>query len=102
MRINKELAKKIGDKLKINYEVVPFEEWHYALNVELEHGSRLGQMVNITKDDPLKTAKIALAHLIEDPRYYKFLKSMETKREKYWENKTKPDIFLFAKPKHSK
>ena len=40
------------------------------------------------------TSKIALAHLIEDPKYYKYLVLMEQKREKYWSKKKKPNIFL--------
>lgn len=36
---------------------------------ELEHGCR-SPATNITCDDPIMTAKIVLAHLVEDPHYY--------------------------------
>jgi hypothetical protein len=36
---------------------------------------------------------IALAHYMEFPDYYKRLKKMEERAEKYWKNKKKPDIF---------
>lgn len=58
------------------------EDFAYGMNVELEHGSQLGKNTNVTNDDPLKTAKVALAHMKESPLYYKELKKMEAKLEK--------------------
>ncbi len=40
-----------------------------GMNIELEHGTR-NPMTNITNDDLILTAKIALAHLMEYPDYY--------------------------------
>jgi len=57
-------------------------------------GNKISHLTNITKNNLDMTAKIAIAHLIEDPRYYYYLKMMETKRDKYWSNKNKPNIFL--------
>jgi hypothetical protein len=93
VRITKQQAKDLGEHFKINFNIVPFEEWHHGLKVELEHGSKFGQLTNVTKNALDKTAKIAIAHLIEDPRYYHYLKKMEEKREEYWKNRNKPDIF---------
>ena len=53
----------------------------------------MASWTNVTKNALDKTAKIAIAHLIEDPRYYKYLKKMEEKREEYWEIRNKPSIF---------
>lgn len=86
VRITKKQAKILGEHFRINFDVVPFEEWHHGLKVELEHS-------DVTKNALDKTAKIVIAHLIEDPRYYLYLKKMEEKREKYWEIRNKPDIF---------
>ena len=95
IKINEEEALYLGEFFKINFDVVPFDEWMYGLNVELEHGSKLGLVTNLTNNDSTKTAKIAIAHLIEDPRYYKYLKIMEYTREQYWSKKnSKPSIFL--------
>jgi len=57
-----------------------------GLDVELEHGKR-DPITNVTNDDPILTGKIALAHLNEFPDYYKRLKDMEEKAEKFWEKK---------------
>lgn len=87
MKISKRDAKLIGDKLKINFDVVVFDEWHSGLDIELEH-------FDLTKGDLRKTARIAIAHLKEDPSYYKYLIQQEAKREKYWSTRIKPSIFL--------
>lgn len=93
MKFTKKQAEKIGNELNLNFKVVNLDEWLFGLNVELEHGKLLGKKTNITDNNLKKTAQIALAHLIEDPKYYKFLKQMEEKREKYWKTHTKPNIF---------
>ena len=46
------------------------------MDVELEHGLH-EVLTNVTDDDPLVTAKIALAHLREFPDYYTRLERME-------------------------
>jgi len=93
-------AKKLGKYFHINFKVVPFKEWQHGFNVELEHGSKFGSLTNISNDNPKVTAKIAIAHLKEDPRYYYYLNKMESAREKYWNKKgitSKPSIFLHPK-----
>lgn len=45
------------------------QELKTGMNHELEHGTENG-ILNVSNDDPIISAKIALAHLIENPRYY--------------------------------
>lgn len=93
MKITKKIAKDLAKHFNLNLNIVPLDEWLNGLTIELEHGTKISNLTNITNNDLYITAKIALAHLIEDPRYYKYLVLMEQKREKYWENKIKPNIF---------
>ena len=71
-------ARRIGEKLKIDWASSPFdvEQYRMGLNVELEHGARDPQ-TNVTNDDETLTGKIALAHLNEFPDYYTRLERME-------------------------
>jgi hypothetical protein len=87
MKITKQQAKKIGDKYKINFDIVPLNEFLNGLNIELEHE-------NITNNDIKMTVKIALAHLEEDPRYYYYLEKQEKIRQLYWSSRHKPSIYL--------
>lgn len=82
--INIDKAKEIGDLLGINYKIIPLRVWHYAVNVEMEHGSKYGELTNVIKDDPILSGKIALAHLIEYPDYYQRLYKMEKEAKQYW------------------
>lgn len=77
MKITKKEAKKIGEKLKIDWKKIPFSEFYAGMNVELEHGSKLGKKTNVTGNSPIKTGRIALAHLEEDPKYYTKLAKIE-------------------------
>lgn len=65
---SKKVAKQLG--LDFSKEEFSFEEFHKGINVELEHS-------NVTKKSPTMSAKIALAHLKEDPHYYKKLEKVE-------------------------
>jgi hypothetical protein len=56
------------------------------MDVELEHGLR-DLKTNVTRDDPVITGKIALAHLNEFPDYYDRLEKLEEEAEKYWGNR---------------
>lgn len=93
MYITKKQAKRLGTLFTINFDIVPFDEWHDGLNIELEHGTKFGNLTNVTENHLKQTARIVVAHLIEDPRYYYFLKKMEARRDKYWSTRTKPSIF---------
>ena len=56
-------------ELNINFDKFPPEDFLTGLNIELEHGL-INESTNVTYDDLLLTAKIALAHLNEFPNYY--------------------------------
>jgi len=69
-------AVEIGKKLNIKFDKFDVEQFKIGLNIELEHGTKSPE-TNITDDDPIMTAKIALAHLNEFPKYYDALLKME-------------------------
>ncbi len=75
-------AEEVAGVLGIDFGAVPFtlEEFRRGMNVELEHGRR-DLETNVTGDDPIKTGKIALAHLREIPDYYARLAKMEAEAE---------------------
>lgn len=79
-------AKKTGEMLGINWSKFDVEQFRMGMDVELEHGT-ITPLTNATDNDPLKTGKIALAHLLEFPDYYTRLAKMENEAEKYWEGK---------------
>jgi hypothetical protein len=83
-----EQAKEIGEKLGIDWSLFDVEQFRMGLNVELEHGT-VNNNTNVTNDDPLKTGKIALAHLSEIRDYYTRLAEMELEGESFWKNKDK-------------
>lgn len=76
-------AKKAAEALNIsNAELLnyAYAALAWGMNVELEHG-RINSKTDVTGDDPIQTAKIALAHFHETPRYYLRLAEMEGKEE---------------------
>ena len=81
-----EEAREYGERLGIDWKRFDVEEFRVGMDVELEHG-RADNLTNVTNDDPLTTAKIALAHLNEFPDYYTRLMKMEKEAEAYWEGK---------------
>jgi hypothetical protein len=93
MKISKSLSIKLAKKYNINLDVLDIEDWYYGLNVELEHGSKFSKLTNITNNNIELTAKIVIAHLIESPRYYRFLRKLEDREDKYWSTRNKPNIF---------
>lgn len=77
----KDIASRLGTKLSTK----GLGQFKKGLKVELEHGkeaTKEGINANVTNDDPIKTGKIALAHIKEYPRYYNGLKTMEDKEYK--------------------
>lgn len=84
----KEDALIIAKALKIDFDKEKFDldEFTVGVNVELEHGSKYFES-NVTKNDPIVTGKIALAHLKEFPDYYTRLKQLEEEAKKYWSGK---------------
>jgi len=83
-----EQARDLGSQIGIDWDTARFdvEQFRMGLDVELEHGTR-DAATNVTDDDRLTTAKIALAHLNEFPDYYTRLAAMEKEAEAYWEGK---------------
>lgn len=79
-------AKKIGESLGIDWSQFDVEQFRMGMDVELEHGT-VDTNTNVTDDDPLKTGKIALAHLNEFPDYYTRLYKMEEEAEAFFGKK---------------
>jgi Protein of unknown function (DUF5661) len=78
-----EEARRIGAEIGIDWASAPFdvEQFRMGMDVELEHGLH-DPSTNVTHDDPVVTAKIALAHLNEFPDYYTRLARMEQEAER--------------------
>lgn len=55
--------------LNVNFDKFSLQEFLEGINIEREHG-KINPKTNVTNDDLLMTAKIALAHLNEYPNYY--------------------------------
>ena len=70
-------AKKIGDRIGVNWKNIKRKEFTDGINVEREHWSAISPRTNITKNNSIETWKIALAHLTEMSDYYTKLKKME-------------------------
>jgi hypothetical protein len=77
-QITDDQARDAGSQIGIDWETAPFDvdQFRRGMNVELEHGLH-DPSTNVTGDDPVVTAKIALAHLNEFPDYYTRLDRME-------------------------
>ena len=62
------VSRQISDAImkKMGYTFNP-EEFHMGMNVEMEHQ-------DVTNGNVVTTAKIAAAHLTENPKYYTLLK----------------------------
>jgi DNA-directed RNA polymerase alpha subunit len=78
-----EEAKKIGEKLGIDWSRFDVEQFRMGMDVELEHG-KISPKTNVTNDDPILTGKIALAHLNEFSDYYDRLEKLEQEAKKFW------------------
>lgn len=59
----------VAKLLDVKFDKFTPEEFLEGINVELEHG-KISPTTNVTNDDLILTAKIALAHLNEFPNYY--------------------------------
>lgn len=59
----------VANALCINFDKYNIDDLLRGMNIELEHGS-INQLTNVTNDDLILTAKIAIAHLNEFPNYY--------------------------------
>lgn len=59
----------IAEKLGIDFNKIPVDDFLTGVSIEFEHG-KLNEATNVTNDDLEKTVKIAVAHLNELPNYY--------------------------------
>ena len=59
----------VKEKLGLNFKEFTIVDLLNGMNIESEHGT-INPYTNVTDDDIIKTAKIALAHLNEFPNYY--------------------------------
>lgn len=78
-----EEAKLIGERLGVKWDKFDIEQFRMGMDVELEHGTA-DPKTNITNDDSVMTAKIALAHLNEFADYYTRLVELEKEADEYW------------------
>lgn len=85
--INIKTAKNLAILYNINLKIIGLKQWVTGLNIELEHR-------DITHENLLLTAEIAIAHLEEYPDYYKRLVKLEKNANNYWNKRQKPNIFL--------
>ena len=76
-------ARAAGSAIGIDWTSAPFdgEQFRMGMDVELEHGLH-DPTTNVTDDDAVFTAKIALAHLNEFSDYYTRLARMEQEAER--------------------
>ena len=75
-QLTPERVKFLGNLLNVNWQKVDINEFAQGLWTELEHGLLIPRL-NVTNDNLVQTAKVALAHLVEDPQYYTKLKTIE-------------------------
>ena len=76
MILTVELARRIGDKLKVNWNAISPDTLAKGANVEMEHMDLFPEKGNTLKNFVI-ACKIALAHLKERPDYYIQLSDME-------------------------
>lgn len=79
-KFTKEDAKRVGDKLGVDWNKIDLEQFRIGLGVELEHGL-INPVTNISDDNEMMTGKIAWAHLNEIDDYYTRLWQMEEEAE---------------------
>lgn len=62
-------AQYAANILNVNFDRFSIEDFLEGINIELEHGL-INPYTNVTNNDLIVTAMIALAHLNEFPNYY--------------------------------
>ena len=60
---------EVANELNIDFTKFSLSDFITGINIELEHGL-VNPQTNVSNDNLLITAKIALAHLNEYPDYY--------------------------------
>lgn len=71
MKISRKISDAILKKMKYTFDPA---EFHMGMNVEMEHK-------DVTNGNVVTTAKIAAAHLTENPKYYTLLKKYVEKKK---------------------
>ena len=82
-------AINVANILGIKFDNFSLQDLLEGINVELEHGS-INPSTDVTHDNLIMTAKIALAHLNEFPNYYNKEYGIKT-FERYLSSKIKKD-----------
>ncbi len=77
-------------EVDISGERFTLDDVRAGMDIELEHGTRFSDL-DVTGNDPVATAKIALAHLREFPDYYKRLEVMEREADAAWALESESD-----------
>lgn len=73
--------------LNVKFDKFTPEDFLEGINIELEHGT-VNPQTNVTNNELIMTAKIALAHLNEFPNYYNPIYGL-TSFERYLKNQEK-------------
>jgi len=76
INFTREDAQRMAELLNVDLWTFSLDEFQKGMNHELEHGL-INPVTNITNDNDLLTAKIALAHLQDMPDYYTRLEQIE-------------------------
>lgn len=73
------MAKKIGDEIGVDWDLVDLGEFLQGIKEEQEHSGILGGDATkvIEKHDYIGSGKIAYEHLLEVPNYYTMLEELE-------------------------
>lgn len=82
-KVTPQEAHRIGDEIGVDWSRFDLEQFRAGLEAEFEHGSHDPQ-TDVTRDDPILTGKIALAHMKEFPDYYERLERMEQQAKRDW------------------
>lgn len=84
--LNLSHAKKIGDEIGVDWELVDLGEFLQGIKEEQEHSGILGgeKTKVIEKLDYHGSGKIAYEHLLEVPNYYTMLEELEEKGEELY------------------
>lgn len=69
-KFTKDEVIRAGHDLGIDLKQYDYQNVMMGMDIEMEHGSKFGNDVNVTGDQPQPTLKIVIAHLRENPRYY--------------------------------
>lgn len=82
------LAKKIGDDIGVDWDLVDLGEFLQGIKEEMEHGSEYGSATKVHDDDFHTSGRIAYAHLIEVPNYYTLLEELEDRGDEMFPDET--------------